>query len=61
MSPNDTRPVVKGPPDLNDMFVAGLPLANALALLDEMKAYPEVSADFWWAWLLSGCPSEPAH
>ena len=35
-------------PDINDMFVAGLPLRDALRLLADIDAAPEKGAAYWW-------------
>lgn len=40
-------------PDINDMFLAGLPLREAVALEAEIKSHPEVLVSHWWA-LISG-------
>ena len=37
------------PPDLNDMFVAGLELRDAVALEREIKTRPEIEPSHWWA------------
>lgn len=36
-------------PDLNDMFVAGLELRDAVALEREIVACPEADSAEWWA------------
>jgi hypothetical protein len=36
------------PPDLNDMFLAGLWLADALLLEKAIGDEPDVPADVWW-------------
>ena len=47
----------RSPPDINDMFVAGLQLRQAVAIEREIAAHPEVSADYWWKLVKSFAPS----
>ncbi len=46
-------------PELLDMFVAGLPLRDALAFIDRIEYEPRVEAAVWWAELsrLAAAPS----
>ena len=41
------------PPNLNDMFLAGLPLREAVLLERNIEAHPEVDSSQWWALLVS--------
>ena len=36
------------PPDLNDMFLAGLPLQMAVTLERDIEASPTIDPDAWW-------------
>ena len=37
------------PPEISDMFVAGLELRDSVALEREIAAHPEIAPAEWWA------------
>ena len=37
------------PPEMSDMFLAGLPVREAAALEREIERHPEVNPSHWWA------------
>jgi hypothetical protein len=45
------------PPDMTDMFLAGLELREAVAIHRAIKNQPDVPADQWWRLITSSLPS----
>ena len=43
----------KKPPDLNDMFLAGLELRDAVRVERAIKTRPEVNSEDWWRLIYS--------
>ncbi len=38
----------RSPPDMTDMFLAGLPLREAVAICHAIEKQPDKPADYWW-------------
>ena len=51
--PTEVQEGGKRPPDLNDMFVSGLPLRRAVAFERAIEENPDIPAEDWWKTLRS--------
>ena len=45
----ETQPDPIKPPELIDMFLAGVDAKRAAALTKQIEKYPEIDAEFWWS------------